>query len=91
MGAYSLDDRLGGFHSGILNVDRTDADLLVSKQSLVVMRHVVFDQAGRALYPRNEIGLVAAGVEVAVADLAVILLADGNYPDRCVAKCGPCA
>ena len=40
-------------------------------------RHVVFDQIGRALDPADEVGLVAADVEIAMADLRVIFLADG--------------
>ena len=46
------------------------------KQSFVVVRHVVLDEIGRAFDLADEIGLVAAGVEIAVPDLRVVFLAD---------------
>ncbi len=77
LGAYPLNDRLGGFDSGILNIDGANADLLVPHQPFVMMRHIVFDETGRALNFRNQIGLIPAGVEIAMANLTVILLSDG--------------
>ena len=61
----------------VLHVHRADAELLVAEQSFVVVRHVVLDEIGRAFDLADQVGLVAAGVEIAVADLPVVFLADG--------------
>ena len=41
------------------------------------MRHVVLDEIGGAFDLADKIGLVAAGVEIAMADLPVVFLSDG--------------
>ena len=43
----------------------------------IVRRHVVLDEEAVAFDGCDDVGLVAAGVEVAMADLAVVIGADG--------------
>src|ERR671912_739111 len=69
-------DRLAGLDLRVLHIHRADADLSVAQQAFVVAGHVMLDQVRRALDLTNQIGLVAPGVEVAMADLRVVLFAD---------------
>jgi hypothetical protein len=61
---------------GILHIDCTDAELPVAQSALVMMRHVVFDQIGRASDVTDLIRLIASGIEIAMANLPIILFAD---------------
>ena len=67
---------LAGLNVRRLHIDSADAELLVSEALLIVRRHVVLDQIAIALDAANEISLVAADIEVAMADLPVIIGAD---------------
>ena len=72
-----LDHLLSGLDIGGLNVNGADTKLFVAKVLLVVRRHIVFDEIAVTLNFTYEIGLVAALVEIAVADLSVVVRADG--------------
>src|SRR3984893_3614439 len=60
----------------VLHVDGADAELLVPQQPLEMRRHVVLDQKGGARNFADQISLIAANIEIAVADLRVVFLAD---------------
>src|ERR1700732_1217460 len=80
MGTYARDHGLAGFDLRILDIDRSDPDLPVTEQSFVMRRHVVLDQIRGTFDFANEVCLIAAIVEVSVADLSVIFLADRVVP-----------
>ena len=62
-----------GLDIGGLNVDRADTELFVAKALLVVRRHIVFDEIPVTLNFTYEIGLVAALVEIAMANLSIVV------------------
>src|ERR1700681_2366538 len=70
-------DRLSGLDLGVLHIHGADADLLVADQPFIVGRHVVLDQIRGALDLANKVGLVATMVKISMANLTVVLLADG--------------
>jgi hypothetical protein len=72
-------DPFAGFDVRILHIDRADAKLSVPQQPFVVRGHVVLDQETVAIDPCDDIRLISASVEVAVAYLAVIV-----GPDRII-------
>ena len=76
IGFDAVSHLLSGLHVRVLHIDGADGKLLVAEQAFVVMRHVVLDEKGVAIDPADEIRLVAARIEIAVADLAVIVRTD---------------
>ena len=64
------------FDLGVLHVNRTDAELVISQQPFVMPRHIVFDQIRGRTDLADQIGLIAARIEIAMADLAIVVLAD---------------
>ena len=75
MGLDPLRDLLAGLDIRGLHIDRADAELLVAEAAFVVRRHVVLDEEGVAIDPADQIRLVAPGVEIAVADLSIVIRA----------------
>jgi len=73
----ALDNLFGAFDIGRLNVDRAHRELPVAEATLVVRRHIVLDEKAVAFDLADEVGLVAPVIEIAVADLTVIIGADG--------------
>src|SRR5215472_1166845 len=63
-----------------LHVDRADPQLLVAEQTLEMVGHVVFDQIRMAIDSAYQVGLVAADVEVTVADLPIVVGPNGVVP-----------
>ena len=59
-----------------LHVDSANTELLVSEILLIMRRHVVLDEIAVALDATNKVSLVPADVEVAMANLPVIIRAD---------------
>jgi hypothetical protein len=74
--ADSPGDRFAALDLRILHVNRADTELLVAQQSLLMWRHVVLDQIRRAIDVADKVRLVATGIEVTVANLRVVFLAD---------------
>ena len=68
---------LSGLDIGGLHVNGADTKLFVAKVLLVVRRHIVFDEIAVTLNFADEIGLVAALVEIAVANLSIVIRAHG--------------
>jgi hypothetical protein len=81
MRCYPVGNQLPALDVRGLHIDGADAQLLVAEQTLIVRGHVVFDQIKVAIDLANKIGLVAAGVEIAMPDLPVVIrpvLADSD-------------
>ena len=66
MRCYPVGNQLPALDVRGLHIDGADAQLLVAEQTLIVRGHVVFDQIKVAIDLANKIGLVAAGVEIAM-------------------------
>src|ERR1700730_4086027 len=71
---------------GVLHVDSADTKLLVPKVLFIVRRHIVFYEIAVTLDVANKISFVAPLVEIAVADLSIVVgpycviaLADVNH------------
>src|SRR5579871_1648726 len=56
-----------------LHIDRTHSELLVSQESFEFSYAVMLDQIGMAIHLANQVCLVAAGIEITMPDLAVII------------------
>jgi hypothetical protein len=63
----------GGLDIRRLHIDRADPQLLVAEKAVEVVGHIVFDQIRVALDAAYEIGLVAADIEVTMADLPIVI------------------
>src|ERR1700738_2913897 len=77
---------LSGLDVWGLHVDGADAKLLVAEVLFVVRRHIVFDEIAVTIDLADKIGFVSSLVEIAVADLSIVVgpycviaLADVNH------------
>ena len=76
MRGYAFGDCFARFDIGSLNIDRADAELLVPEQALERVCPVVLDQVGVAFDLADQVGLVAARIEISMPDLPIIMRAD---------------
>src|SRR5215475_9344706 len=76
MGPDAFGNRLATFDFGVLHVDSADAELPIAEVSFEMMSHVVLDEIGGARDLADKIGLVTADIEITMADLSVVFLAD---------------
>ena len=81
-----LNHQLPGLDVWVLHVDSADTKLFVSKVLFVVRRHIVLDEIAVTLDVADKISFVAPLVEIAVADLSIVVgpycviaLADVNH------------
>ena len=77
MQLYAFCNLLAGFDIRILHIDRPDAKLLIAKEPMKVRRHVMLDQERIAVDRGDDIRLVSAGIEIAMANLTIIIGTDG--------------
>ena len=70
-------DQLAAFDVRGLHIDGADAELLVAEQTLIVRRHIVFDEIEVAIDLANKIGLVTTSVEITMPDLSIVVGSDG--------------
>jgi len=68
-----LNHLLSGLDVWGLHVDGTDAKLLVAEVLFIVRRHIVLDEIAVTLDVAYKIGFVAPLIEIAVADLSVVI------------------
>ena len=66
---------LSGLDIRGLNVNGTDTKLFLAKVLFVVRRHIVFDEIAVTVNFADKIGFVAALVEIAVANLPIVIRA----------------
>src|SRR4051812_45836466 len=79
MGVDTLNDLLWSLDVWGLNIDRANAKLVVPQTVLVMRGHVVLYQVASAVNPAHKVGLVRAKIEIAMADLPIII-----GPDRII-------
>src|SRR5580704_7620174 len=80
MRGNAFGDDLRCLHVGGLDIDRADTELLVSEQAFKSVRPVMLDQVGIAFDLTDQIRFIAARIEVPVADLPIVMSADGVVP-----------
>ena len=72
----ALGNLLAGLYVGRLNVDGSYTQLPIAQEILIMRCHVVLYEVSIAFDLAHEIGLIAPDVEIAVANLTVIVGAD---------------
>jgi hypothetical protein len=66
-------DLFSRLHVGTLHIHGTHTQLFVAEKPLVMGRHVMFDKVSVAIDLANEVRFVPPGVEIAVANLTIII------------------
>ena len=64
------------FDIGSLDIDRADAELLVSEHAFKSICPVMLDKNRSAFDLADQVGLVAAGIKISMPDLPIIMRAD---------------